>query len=87
MPTFVDGRAELYGQDFLLRYRNAVLLSDLAGLIRLLDEYRIDATLLSPRLPAVAWFDREPGWKRLYADGRAVVHIRTGGMAPKSANP
>jgi hypothetical protein len=87
LPTFVDGRAELYGTDFVLRYRNAVLLSDLAGLIRLLDDYDIDATLLSPRLPAVAWFDREPGWERFYADDVAVVHIRTSETAPESAGP
>ena len=87
LPTFVDGRAELYGERFLLRYRGAVLLADLERLIRLLDEYQIDATLLSPRLPAVAWFDREPGWKRLYADDVAVVHVRTGSTAPRSANP
>ncbi len=82
LPTFVDGRAELYGETFLLRYRNAVLLSDLAGLIRILDEYGIRATLFSPAIPIVAWLDREPGWKRLYADGIAVVHVRTGEAAP-----
>jgi hypothetical protein len=82
-PTFVDGRAELYGPDFLRRYHRAVVaLVDAADLTRLLDEYDIDATLLSPRLPAVAWFDLNPAWKRLYADDLAVVHIRAGGAVP-----
>jgi hypothetical protein len=76
MPAFIDGRTELYGGDFVLRHHRAVNLVDLADLERLLDEYRIDATLLSPSTPAVAWLDRQPGWQRVYADGAAVAHRR-----------
>jgi hypothetical protein len=76
MPTFIDGRTELYGGEFVLRHHRAVNLVDLADLERLLDEYRIDATLLSPSTPAVAWLDRQPGWQRVYADGVAVAHRR-----------
>ena len=51
-------------------------LADLAGFDRLLDEYAIDATLLAPGTPAIAYLDRLPGWHRLYADDIAVVHVR-----------
>jgi len=78
VPPFIDGRTELYGSDFVLRNYRAVTLADLPDFLRLLDEYRIDATLLSPRTPAVAFLDRLPGWKRVYSDDVAVVHQRTG---------
>jgi hypothetical protein len=44
--------------------------------LSLLDTYKIDATLLTPTLPATKVLDHLPGWKRLYADGIAVVHVR-----------
>jgi hypothetical protein len=76
VPTFIDGRTELFGSAFVDRYYNAVTLSDLADFERLLDEYKIKATLLMPDDAAVAWLDRMPGWHRLYADRIAVVHVR-----------
>jgi hypothetical protein len=76
VPTFIDGRTELYGGDFLIRYVDALKLADPAGLAAMLDEFRIDATLLAPGIPAVAWLDHDPGWKRIYADGTAIAHVR-----------
>jgi hypothetical protein len=76
IPSFIDGRAELYGRAFILRYHNAVSLQDLPDFLRLLDEYRIGVTLLAPTTPAVALLDRLPGWQRIYADSVAVVHKR-----------
>ena len=40
------------------------------------DQYQIDATLLTPDLPATKVMDHLAGWKRLYADDIAVVHVR-----------
>jgi hypothetical protein len=76
VPTFIDGRTELYGETFYMRYLRAVTLQDLPDFLRLLDEYQIGATLLTPATPAVALLDRLPGWERLYADATAVVHRR-----------
>ena len=76
VPTFIDGRTELFGGAFFARYVNAVTLADIAGLDGLLDEYGIAATLFAPSTPAVAYLDRLPGWHRLYADDIAVVHVR-----------
>ncbi len=76
MPTFIDGRTELYGGDFFAHYFQAVSLTDLDGFLKLLDTYAIGATLLNPQTPAVAFLDRLPGWHRLYADDIAVVHVR-----------
>lgn len=76
IPTFIDSRAELYGPILLNRYVRAVSLDDLADFVRLLDEYKLDATLLFPSTQAVGLLDRLPEWERTYADDMAVVHLR-----------
>ena len=72
---FVDGRVDLYGDDFMRAYAAAL---DAKGdaLPRLLDRYHVAWTLLQPATPAVAALDRLPGWERVYADASAVVHRR-----------
>lgn len=76
IPTFIDGRTELYGADFMRRYGNAVSLADLPGLEKLLAEYHITGTLLQTGMPAIDWLDRMPGWKKVYADDIATVHVK-----------
>lgn len=76
IPTFIDGRGELYGGPFIDRYNRAVALVDLGDFLKLLDEYNIGATLLAPQTPAVAMLDRMPQWQRVYSDDVAVVHKR-----------
>jgi hypothetical protein len=73
---FIDGRAELYGETFAMDYFNAVGGLRADELLRLLGEYQIDATLLVPTSPASHLLDHLPGWKRLYADDTAVIHVR-----------
>src|SRR6185369_2857665 len=58
IPTFIDSRAELYGSAFITRYLRAIWLEDLADFVRLLDEYKIDATLLFPSTQSVGLLDR-----------------------------
>lgn len=76
IPTFIDGRSELYGGQFIVRYNRALSLADLRDFLKLLDEYKLDATLLEPGTPAVALLDRLPDWQRVYSDDVAVVHKR-----------
>ena len=75
IPSFVDGRADLFGDVFLQRYVEA---SNVIGeaLPALLDQYAVAWTLLEPRSPAVSLLDHLPGWERVYADPFAVVHRR-----------
>jgi hypothetical protein len=81
IPTFIDGRGELYGGRFLHRYNSGLSLADLNDFLKLLDDYKIDATLLEPETPAVALLDRLPDWKRVYGDDVAVVHKRQNATA------
>lgn len=75
MAPFIDGRAELYGQDFLRQY-GRLAAGDSKTLNKVLQQYRITWSLLSPGSPAVTALDHTPGWRRIYADKTAVLHIR-----------
>lgn len=77
IPTFIDGRIEMYGNDFLAAYLAAER-GDAAALTALLDRYGITWTLLQAQAPAVAVLDRLPGWRRVYADNQAVIDVRDG---------
>jgi hypothetical protein len=83
VPVFIDGRTELYGERFVLAHHCAVQLQDMGKFLSLLDSYRIDATLLDPASPAVHLLDRLDGWRRVYGDGEAVVHMRVANTAPQ----
>jgi hypothetical protein len=76
IPVFIDGRAELYGEDFSLKYYRATVLKDVNLLFALLRDYDIDAVLLNPDTPASALLDRVEGWQRVYADKSSVLHVR-----------
>jgi hypothetical protein len=76
VAPFIDGRGELYGDAYMLRYDQALNLRNIPDFYRLLDEYRIGATLLAPTAPAAALLDRSPGWQRFFSDDVAVVHVR-----------
>jgi len=72
---FVDGRADMYGADFLKAY-DAIMAASPEALSRALDANAMQWSLLKAQNPAVATLDRLPGWRRLYADPQVVVHVR-----------
>ena len=43
---------------------------------RLLDQYKIDATLMVAERPGPQILDQLKGWKRIYTDDIAVIHVR-----------
>jgi hypothetical protein len=75
IPTFIDGRADLFGDAFLKRYAEATGgVGD--ALPDLLKRYAVQWTLLEPQTPAVSLLDLLPGWERVYTDKYAVIHRR-----------
>src|SRR5262249_21852615 len=76
IPTFIDGRTLPFGKEFALNYFEATALGAGDKLERLADAYKISWTLLRPRSAAALHFDHSPGWRRIYADDVAVVHVR-----------
>jgi hypothetical protein len=76
-PVFIDGRAELYGEQFVMNYARALDLKDVNLFLDILKNYDIDAVLLTPATPATTYLDHLDGWQRVYSDETAVLHVRT----------
>ena len=72
---FIDGRADMFGGPMLGLYRR-LSAGDPATVEDTLKRYDIAWTMFAPDSQIVATLDRRPGWRRLYADGFAVVHVR-----------
>jgi hypothetical protein len=70
VKPFVDGRVDMYGDEFMRRY---LAVDQLTGL---LAQYHIAWTIFYPNNPRTTVMDNLPGWNRLYADATAVVHVR-----------
>lgn len=67
----------MYGDVFLSDYIRATRSAGPA-LARTLDRYRIAWTILPSGSVVAESLDRMPGWRRIYADRHAVVHVRDG---------
>jgi hypothetical protein len=77
---FIDGRADMYGGAMLGLY-GKLNAGDRAAVEDTLKHYDIAWTIFAPDNRIVAILDHEPGWRRLYADPTAVVHVRDAGPA------
>jgi len=75
VKTFIDGRADMYGDAFIKRYYDATRgrSDDLPALLR---KYHVAWTIFPRNSPAVVQLDRMKEWNRLYADDVTVVHVR-----------
>lgn len=80
IAPFIDGRAELYGEDFLKLY-DRICFPNSKMLPRTLNRYHIRWALLEPNLAVTAHFRTLPGWHETYHDKYAVLFIK--GDPPK----
>ncbi|MCB8965716.1 MAG: hypothetical protein H6660_02385 [Ardenticatenaceae bacterium] len=73
-PVFVDGRTDLYDDDFLRDY----LLIDAAGngWQERLDAYGVRLAVISPYSALAQALAQEPDWQEVYADDMALVFAR-----------
>jgi hypothetical protein len=76
IPPFVDGRVELYGNQFLQRYFDAMNLSSPDDAIRIIKKYDIRWALLQPGEP-IAFMLKADGWVQLYGDHVAIVLVKS----------
>ena len=72
---FMDGRADVYGDDALRMY------ADLIGLDvppeSVLDRFQITHVLFATRAPLATWLDASKAWRVAYRDEVATVWVRT----------
>jgi hypothetical protein len=74
IPVFVDGRADVYGDDFLHSYRRTF---DLTSQWREpLDEYEVDYVLMESGHSLLTLLDSSKEWKQAYRDDVGAVYVR-----------
>lgn len=76
VPTFIDGRAELYGGDFIKSYSEAVGLRGETRLEDLLERHKIEWTFLTKDAPANRLLGHLPGWRQAFGDDQATIFVR-----------
>jgi hypothetical protein len=86
VAPFIDGRTELYGEKFFVDHNAASGLMEPENLFRLLEEYKIEATLMRTQSAATKLLDHIDGWQKIFADDVATIHVRKAG-AVHTAEP
>lgn len=76
IPVFIDSRADLYGDDALAAYA-AITSPDKKALATALARGPARWTIFRAGTPVARMMNTMPGWRRLYGDGLAVVHVRS----------
>ena len=72
--VFVDGRADLYGDDLLRQFLTAVQL--LTGWREVLDGWRVDAVLVPPGCALAQGLGLDPQWHVAFSDSKAILLLR-----------
>jgi len=86
MRGLFDGRTERHGEKFFVDHNAASGLMEPDNLFRLLEQYRIEATLMRTQSAATKLLDHIDGWQKIYSDGTATIHLRKPG-APHTREP
>ena len=84
VKPYIDGRADMYGDAWVQQYL-AIAGGAQPDVDKAFKRWNIRWTILSPREPLVHMLDSRPGWRRVYADGFAVVHARADAVQPVPA--
>ena len=73
--VFLDGRADLYGDDLLRQFKTAVQLRN--GWRGVLDGWKVETVLLPPSCALTQALLLDPHWRTAYSDSKAIILIRT----------
>jgi hypothetical protein len=76
IPTFVDGRALLFGDAFMHKYFDAVSLTDVNSAFELLDDYKVTWIILRPNDSLALALARSPLWDEAYSDKFSIILVR-----------
>jgi hypothetical protein len=73
--VFVDGRADLYGNDLLSQFKTAVQLR--TGWRDVLDRWQVDTVLVPPSCALAQALLLDPNWHTVFGDSKAIILLRT----------
>ncbi len=73
--VFVDGRADLHGDDRLRQFMTAVQLR--TGWREVLDGWKVDAVLVPPACALAQALLLDPHWHAAFSDSQAIILVRT----------
>ena len=77
IAPFIDGRSDMYGDAFTIDHHRMIL-GDTAAFEKARQRWGLQWTILTPDEPLAKLLDRDPHWRRSYADRYSIVHVRTG---------
>ena len=83
VAPYIDGRTELYGEEMMVAHNHFSGATDPDAFFRLVDDPRVEATMLRKQSAATKLLDHLEGWQRVYGDDLAVIHQRV----PLADNP
>lgn len=86
IAPFIDGRSDMYGDAFTTDYFK-IANGDAARWKAAEARWKFGWTILPPDNALVKILDREPGWRRVYADKWAVIHISDRARATAPTRP
>lgn len=75
VKPYIDGRADMYGDDFVKRYA-AINRGEPAAVDAALKQYDVAWIITQPREGVIKEVEKRAGWTRIYADKYAVVLAR-----------
>jgi hypothetical protein len=75
IPVFIDGRSDVYGDQFTGDYIAITNDRDIEKWNAAMRKWDFEWSILPPGQPLAKFLDHQPGWKRLYADKWAVIHV------------
>ena len=73
--VFIDGRADVYGDDFVTDYVQ-IADGDIPKWNVAMKKWHFAWSILPPKNKLSAYLDKQPDWVRVYADEWAVIHVR-----------
>jgi hypothetical protein len=75
MRPYIDGRADMYGDPFVLDY-SRIMDGDTGRFDAAVRRYNIRWTMLPTGSVLAQVLDRSPAWRRVYADRVGAIHVR-----------
>lgn len=73
-PVFIDGRADLYGNEIISQWQNVVNADENA--FEVLEKWNIDIIFIEPYWDVVKLLEENPNWQKSYQDEKSIILIR-----------